>query len=199
VFHKRLFIELVTRSIVITYDEIQIFETLFDIYKKLKHLTAISEYWLGSDSENKENIRYYIKYMVEVTNFLHSNYSGSQEQSREGKLMNCYTGAIVKEHEVYVNRQLVLRNIGFHKLALEILESNYFLLEITDSAEKKSKETTKITQIFSLCFEFLYGFIYNCRETKDIIRRGWNTLDKFQNLPEVGQTRVFRELYKNNL
>lgn len=53
--------------------------------------------------------------------------------------------------------------------------------------------------MFSLCFEFIYGFIYNCRETKEIIHKAWNILDKFQNLPEVGQTRVYRELYKNKL
>jgi hypothetical protein len=71
-----MFIELVAKSIVLTYEEIQTFETLFEIYKKLRHLTAISEYWLSSDSENKENIKCYIKYMIEITNFLHKHYSG---------------------------------------------------------------------------------------------------------------------------
>ena len=38
----------------------------------------------------------------------------------------------------------------------------------------------------------MYGFIYDCNETKDIIHKAWNVLDKFQNLPEVGQTHVFK-------
>lgn len=57
----------------------------------------------------------------------------------------------------------------------------------------------KHLQVFSLCFEFIYGFIYNCNETKDIIHRAWSVLGKYQDLMEVGQTRVYKELYKNKL
>lgn len=48
-----MFLELITNSIVVTKDEANTFESLFDLYKKLKHLTAISEYWLSSAGENK--------------------------------------------------------------------------------------------------------------------------------------------------
>lgn len=59
-------------------------------------------------------------------------------------------------------------------------------------SSKKNADFVKTQQIFSICFEFLYGFIYNCMENKDIVHGAWNILDKFQNLPEVGQTRVYR-------
>lgn len=74
------------------------------------------------------------------------------------------------------------------------------MLEISgDSNAQEIVDCQRARQVFSLCFEFIYGFIYNCRETKEIIHKAWNILDKFQNLLEVGQVRVYRELYKNNL
>ena len=68
-----------------------------------------------------------------------------------------------------------------------------------ENPNSKSKEYKKASQIFSLCFEFIYGFIYQCQETKQIVHRSWSILNKFQNLPEVGQTKVYNELYSNKI
>ena len=45
----------------------------------------------------------------------------------------------------------------------------------------------------------MFGFIYNCNETKMIIHKAWDVFDKFQTLVEVGQTHVYIEFYKNKI
>ena len=61
-------------SIVVTNEEVEVFDRLFDLYKKLKHLIAISEYWLCSEGENQNNLKSFTRYLVEVTNYFHEGY-----------------------------------------------------------------------------------------------------------------------------
>lgn len=61
-------------SIVLTSEELPIFDNLFDYYKKLKHLVAISEYWLIGSSSNDDNLKMFIKYLTQVTYYLHKDY-----------------------------------------------------------------------------------------------------------------------------
>jgi hypothetical protein len=48
---KYYFLKLIMNSIVITKDEAQTFEVLFEKYKTIKHLISISEYWLCNSQQ----------------------------------------------------------------------------------------------------------------------------------------------------
>ena len=60
-------------SIVVPNEEYNTFENLFELYKKIRHLVSISEYWLCS-SEGEGNLPHFINFLVEVTNYLHQDY-----------------------------------------------------------------------------------------------------------------------------
>jgi hypothetical protein len=54
--------------------------------------------------------------MVELTRYLHEGYEGSDEKDQN--ILKYYIRSIVHEDKIYVNRQLLIRNFGFHIMIL---------------------------------------------------------------------------------
>jgi hypothetical protein len=48
------------RSTIMTHDEGSIFETLFEMNKKIQHLILNSEYWMVGE-EDQDNIRIFLR------------------------------------------------------------------------------------------------------------------------------------------
>jgi len=51
---------LLSKCIVITGDEVNTFQELFDLYKKLNHLNCISEHWLYSKYDKPLEYKHFV-------------------------------------------------------------------------------------------------------------------------------------------
>lgn len=168
--------QLLTGCIVVTQEEESSFDRLFALYKRIKRLVSISEHWLCSPSSSSESADF-ISIITQLTNYL---YEGSE------------LGEERKSNRININRQLTVHNLAVHQIILELLRTNFYLLEGFTRKElpKKQKET------FEASFLFLHCFSYQCPQNIAALAQHMDILDRFRELPEMGQTKLLILLYR---
>jgi hypothetical protein len=137
-FPKLNFIRLLAKCIVITADNQTTFETLFELYKKVNHITSISEYWLCSPDENAHEAKEYVSEITEFTHYMFEDYT----------LNTTISKAALKNSRLNINRQLLLHNIGIHEVVINLLASNFYHLE----SKTVSQLSRKLRNIFDISF-----------------------------------------------
>ncbi len=150
----------------------------------MKHLISISEYWLCNSQQGYEN---------DDTDKFYGSIDSVVSYFYDGHTFEVKVSFKKDYTNINVNRQLLIKNLGFHVTVLELLETNFYLLE----KKEKKQMSKKHVNVFEKCFEFLNHFIYECKENKELIHAYWHVLNKFRDLVEVGQTTLYIELLKN--
>jgi hypothetical protein len=152
--------QLLTGCIVVTQEEEGSFERLFALYKRIKRLVSISEHWLCSPSSSTESADF-INIITQLTNYL---YEGSE------------LGGERKSSRININRQLTVHNLAAHQIILELLRTNFYLLEGFTRKElpKKQKET------FEASFLFLHCFSTQCPQNIAALAQHMDILDRFR-------------------
>jgi hypothetical protein len=100
----------------------------------------------------------------------------------------------LKNPNISIKRQRLIKNIGLHEIVLQFLRENFFMLQnVTDTQRL-------ICRPFYFCFDFLHGFILkNNIENKRIVQEHINLLFKYLNYVDLGQSLVISEMYHNNI
>lgn len=116
--------------------------------------------------------------MRQLTDYLFDDAGLGQAASRKSAHMN-------------INHQLLLKNLAIHRIMLDLLEKNFYLLE-----GRSRKEVPKLQrEVFEQCLEFLYYFALGCKQNITILMSQIQILYQFRALCEVGQTRLFILMY----
>jgi hypothetical protein len=130
-------VRLLARSIVLTHEEVESFEGTYRFYKKVKHLTSVAEHWLSESGPSKES-KEYCYLLLQFNNFLYDGYSLNAEQNRRFR----------KTAKLSINRQLLVLNLSVHEVVLDLLNSNFYLLELKERHEVPAK----IREVFEVSF-----------------------------------------------
>lgn len=156
-------LQLLGRCIVLTHEEVEGFEGTYQLYKKVKHLTTIAENWL---SEAGPDAKEYCHLIMQFNNFLYEGYTLNSEQNRRFR----------KSSKLSINRQLLALNLNLHAVVLDLLNSNYYLLEMQDRHELSAK----VRDVFEVSFEFLYDFCRNCHQGLEAVVGRLETVERFR-------------------
>lgn len=99
------FLRLVSQCSILTHEQIQQFERLFHIAKKMQYLTFVSDNWLVQD-DFPECVALFLESLREVTGFFF------QEGTPRGKW---------SVQTVLTKQQLLIGNLGIHISVFELL------------------------------------------------------------------------------
>lgn len=103
---KFKFLNLLSKSTVLTHQEVAQFDQLFSTAKKLQYLILISDYWMVSDNE-PEIYGQFLRHLSELTNFLYEDFDPKQPEGFHRKMENIST-----------KRQLFMNSLGVHRMVL---------------------------------------------------------------------------------
>ena len=115
---------------ILTKDDMAVYDNLYSLYRRLKHLGCISEHWLANLAHHGEEFKEFTAIINQLTDYMFEDYEMGHTHARSSMQLN-------------INHQLLLKNLGIQPIIVELLRKNFYLVEGKTKKDlpRKQKET----------------------------------------------------------